>query len=245
MSSEGISVSEMNLDNSVVTFSGLAFPLRLRYIMERSVDLKSASTVWNSTNNTNSFNFLIASAKDAKVATKTSGSGAYALETIMGFSSFYSANSPVEAAATFFCAPGACTHWTNETGNVKIGKPLTEAVWRTNHAFNPLAMQTQEPLFNDTVFRYDLMHDIFVDLQSRNVLIDEKVAVAIVATLGTKGKNFNSCDPQYFSRGENVMSIAYAPTGLRLYIAWEQGGTQWRPAACNPYVLIDFARWIK
>jgi hypothetical protein len=244
MGSMGISVSEMNLDNDVVTFSGLAFPLRLRYVLEHSTDLKSAVAAWQSTNNTNSFNFLIGSAQDAI----QKQNAALALETIMGYTGFFQANSPVEASATFYCAPGKCS-WTNQTGNVHIGQPIAEAVWRTNHGFDPKVMATQEPLFNDTVFRYDLMHDIFADLQSKKALVDDTTAVSIAATLGTKGPNFMSCDPSNF-HGENVMSIAYAP-GPRpgnkfghLFVAWEQGGDAWRPAACNAYVQIDFDRWV-
>ena len=67
----------------------------------------------------------------------------------------------------------------------------------------------QEPLFNDTVFRYMLQHDLFNALQGTQ--IDDLIAVSIVATLGTKGKNFLSCDPSNFANGENVMSIAYMP----------------------------------
>ncbi len=98
----------MNLDNSVVTFSGVPFPLRFRMVLEQGLqkkicfmisshslfiasDLASAMRVWNSTNNTNSFNFLIGSASDEK---------AFALETIRGFTQQYADNSPVEAAAT-------------------------------------------------------------------------------------------------------------------------------------------------
>jgi hypothetical protein len=59
------------------------------------------------------------------------------------------------------CAWAACASatglagdgWTNATGVVPIGAPLPEAVWRTNHGFAPTVMATQEPLFNDTVFR--------------------------------------------------------------------------------------------
>jgi len=245
MSSLGITTSEMNLDNSLVTFNGLAFPLRLRYVLERSMDLNSAMGVWNSTNNTNSFNFLIGSAVDAM-----KGNGAFALETIMGYTSVYGANNEKEIQSTYYCAQNDCKGWTNETGVIHIGHPITEAVWRSNHAFDSTIMNTQESLFNDTVFRYDLMHDLFVDLQSNNQLIDDQVAVAIVATLGTKGPNFMSCDPTNFPNGENVMSIAYAP-GPRddisknghFYVAWEQGGN-WRPAACNPYVLFSFDQWL-
>lgn len=153
MSDSGVSVSEMNLDNNVVTFNGLAFPLRLRYVLEQATDLASAMTVWNATNNTNSFNFLIASASDGAVAGKDA---AYALETIRGFTQQYGANSPIEAAATYQCPGRTCHGWTNQTGTVRIGFPLPEAVWRSNHAFSPKIMQTQEPLFNDTIWRYNL-----------------------------------------------------------------------------------------
>jgi len=171
------------------------------------------------------------------------------LETIIDYTAFYGANSPVEKSAKFFCGPGDCS-WTNQIGDVSIGNPLPEAVWRTNHAFDPLIMSTQEPLFNDTIFRYNLMHDLISGLENEQKIIDDVTAVSIVATLGTKGKNFLSCDPENFKNGENIMSIMYAP-GARetskygyLYVAWEQGGKNWRPAACNQYVLLDFDQWM-
>lgn len=247
MSGKGITVSEMNLDNDKVTFSGLPFPLRLRYVMEHSTDLASATAAWKSTNNTNSFNFLIGSSYDAN----SKQNGALVLETIMDYTSFYQANSAVEAAATYDCPPHKCS-WTNQNGTIHIGRPAPEAVWRSNHAFDPRIMSTQESLFNDTVFRYDLMADIFADLKTKKVAIDDAAAVSIAATLGTKGPNFYSCDTSNFPHGENVMSITYAP-GPRgatsafghLFISWEQGGSAWRPAACNPYVMIDFNKWVK
>jgi hypothetical protein len=244
ISSAGITVSEMNLDNSQVTFNGLAFPLRLRYVLEHAADLESAMGLWNSTSNTNSFNFLIGSASDA-----SSGNGAYALETILDYTAVFPANSPVERDSVYLCPPGNCTSWTNQVGVVHIGKPLPEAVWRSNHGMNPRVMATQEPLFNDTVFRYDLMFEIFEYLQDSNRLIDDSIAVQIVASLGTKGPNFLTCE-QSFDHGENVMSIAYAPgpradaAGGMIYAAWENfSGAHWRPAACSPYVQIDLTPW--
>ena len=81
ISAAGLTVSEMNLDNNRVTFSGLPFPLRLRKVLEDSSDLASARAVWKATNNTNSFNFLIGSAADAATP---GADGANALETIRG-----------------------------------------------------------------------------------------------------------------------------------------------------------------
>ena len=177
MSQAGITTSEMNLDNDVVTFAGMPFPLRLRAILEQSTDLHSAMVVWNSTHNTNSFNFLIGSAADVA----RGQGGALALETIMGYTAVFPADSPVERAATYLC-PNAtsCAKWTNKIGVVRIGAPLAEAVWRSNHGFNPRVMATQEPLFNNTVFRYNLMHDVFAQLQAAQARVDAETAVRIV-----------------------------------------------------------------
>jgi len=243
--SAGLMVPEMNLDNEVVTFNGMSFVLRLRAVLENASTLQTAMALWNSTNNTNSFNFLIASAAD---------NAAYALETIRGFTQQYAANSPVEQAATVQC-PGSgwygaydCHGWTNETGAVRIGATLSEAVYRSNHAFSPTIMRTQEPLFNDTVFRYMLQHDLISALTGTP--IDDVLAVSVAASLGTKGRNFLTC-AQSYEHGENVMSISYAPSTVAadnyFYIAWEEGkGSQvpWVPAACKSYVRFDFSSWM-
>ena len=260
MNEVGITTSEMNLDNDVVTFSGVPFPWRLRLVLEGATDLHSAMNVWNATNNTNSFNFLVASAPDALrikqeeelgVAAPGAGSAAFALETIMGFTAVFPANSTVELDATYDCVGDACKKWTSQTGIVHIGKPIPEAVWRTNHGLAPRVMATQEPLFNNTVFRYDLMNHLFVSLAEEGQLIDDTTAVQVVSTLGIKGVNYLTCDQDL--DGDNIMSIAYAPgprdgttTGVgHLYIAWESySGAAWRPAACSPYVPIDFADWV-
>ncbi len=95
-----------------------------------------------------------------------------------------------------------------------------------------------------------LQHDLFSALSGTP--IDDVTAISIVATLGTKGVNFLSCDRGNFAHGENVMSISYMP-GKRIspkisqrgyfFAAWEQGkgsNVAWSPAACNAYVLFDF-----
>jgi hypothetical protein len=106
------------------------FPLPLHLRAYTGVDLETAMTAWNATNNTNSFNFMIGSAPDALAGRN----GAFALETIRDFTAVFADNSGVERDATFLCGGKVnCTKWTNQTGEVKIGKPLPEAVWRTNH----------------------------------------------------------------------------------------------------------------
>jgi hypothetical protein len=247
MSRAGVTTSEMNLDNSRVTIAaanGLPFPMRLRDVLENAHDLQSAMRVWNATNNTNSFNFLIGSAADG---------AAYALETEYRFTAQFPANSPIERASFYDCGQPphvdpTCAKWAppGSTGKVRIGFPVRDAVWRTNHGLNPTIMATQEPLFNDTVFRYNLLHSLFVGYENANQLIGDADAVAIVATLGIKGENFLTCNQPL--RGDNIMSIAYRPGAQRMYVAWERGsgtgaGGQWRPAACAPYVRLDMQRW--
>mmetsp|Transcript_45809 Transcript_45809/g.108090 ORF Transcript_45809/g.108090 Transcript_45809/m.108090 type:complete len:177 (+) Transcript_45809:3-533(+) len=175
---------------------------------------------------------------------------------MMGFTAQFPDDSPIERTATFPCTDAKtdqCSGWTNATGNVHIGRPLPHAVWRSNHGMHPNIMATQEPLFNDTMFRYDLMADIFSGLEAAGRLIDDQTAVDVVATLGTKGRNFLTCDQEL--SGDNVMSIAYLPgprgqnnnaTSLgSFYVAWESGASDtWRPAACSPYVRFDLEPWL-
>lgn len=233
MNIEGISTSEMNLDNNMTTFSGLPFPLRLRYILERATNLETAMTLWNATNNTNSFNFLLGSSADSE---------AYALETVRHFTAVFPADSPMEAAATYPCGvepnvDPTCKKWTNQTGDVRIGFPLPEAVWRTNHGLNPQIMRTQEPLFNNTVFRYNLFHELFEGYQAANISIGDVEAVSIVASLGIKGANYLTCQ-QFLLDGDNILSVVYVPGEQRFFVAWEDGsGSTWRPAACAPAYL--------
>jgi hypothetical protein len=260
MSSAGLSVAEMNLDNSLTTFDGPPFPLRLRMVLEQATDLASAKAVWTATNNTDSMNYMIASAKEnAAFAIEAIGGHFSAAPPHTAFSGFFTADDPVERAATCSVSPkgagGTCGDGFPQvpaSGGVKrIGKPLPEAVWRTNHAVHPTVMAHQEPLFNDTTFRYELLHGLFTGLEAAQTPIDEHVAVRMAATLGIKGPNFLSCDPAQFTDdyASNTMSIVYAPGSGFAYAAWEDAtpeGTAWRPAACNTYVRIDLERfWAK
>merc|ERR1711920_382596 len=82
--------------------------------------------------------------------------------------------------------------------------------------------------------------------QVKEVPITAEHAIYIASALGIKGPNFFSCDPNQFSDGSNIMSIAYEPAvgGGHAYVAWEDGsGDSWIPAACTTYVHLDFARW--
>jgi hypothetical protein len=244
-------------------FDGPPFPMRLRMVLERASSLAEARAVWEASNNTDSMNYLIASANDA---------AAYAIEAIGGrfgaqpphaaYSAFFTDDDPTEAGAT--CAVGETAGGTCgggfpdhpvASGLKHIGRPLREAVWRTNHAVHPLVMATQEPLFNDTGARYDLLHDLIDGHAASGRKIGDTEAVAIAATLGIKGPDFYSCDPAQFKHGEHVMSVVYAPGAAaapaaeragHAWVAWEDATPsleEWRPAACNAYVRIDFARF--
>ena len=74
-------------------------------------------------------------------------------------------------------------------------------------------MATQEPLFNDTTFRYALLRTLFDGhAAARDHAIDDAAAVGIAATLGIKGPDFYSCDPAQFTEdATHVMSVVYVP----------------------------------
>jgi len=252
MSSTGITVSEMNLDNSRTSFDGPPFPLRLRMVLERASTLEEARAIWDATNNTDSMNYLLASGREKS---------AIAIETVADFSAYYTANDPIEAAAT--CLENASqpghTGGTCGTGfpdlpykdGVKsIGMPMAEALWRSNHAVHPKLMPTQEPLFNDTTFRYTKLAEMFNGYEKNNQLIGEEEAVAIGATVAIKGPNFLSCDKEQFKNehATNILSAVYVPAGQdtassnsRAWVAWEDGSglEAWRPAACNTFIGFD------
>ena len=121
-------------------------------------------------------------------------------------------------------------------------------MFRTNHAVHPTLMATQEPLFNDTTFRYQLLRKKIEDASAGGAM-DDAAAVQVAASLGIKGPDFLSCDPAQFGGGDNIMSIVYAPADAapndtaRAWVAWEDRDADgvWRPAACNAYVKVDLA----
>jgi len=253
----GITTSEMNLDNSRTTFSGLVFPLRLRYVLENAHNLETAMSVWNATNNTDSMNYLISSAADGE---------AYALEAIgpsrtggsVSYTGQFPANSPIEANAAYDCGQPphvdpTCAGWVappqQPVGRVPIGSPLPHAVWRTNHGLNPVVMATQEPLFNDTIYRYRLFHDLFTGFEAAQTRINDTHAVEIVATLGIKGDDFFTCEGRLSPHGSKViLSVVYVPAEQRFFVAWEAGKdgggeANWRPASCMPYALVNLDDW--
>lgn len=212
-------------------------------------------------------NFMIASAADRAALAIEAIGGAFAPEPPhAAFSAFFRADDPREANATCAVGPsgaaGTCGDGFPDTpsvaGRKSIGAPLGEAVWRTNHAVHPTVQAHQEPLFNDTSYRYQLLRRLFDEAEQAAARgarrIDDEAALGIAATLGIKGPNFFSCDPAQFAdpSATHVMSVVYAPRieadgareKARAWVAWEDStpdGAGWRPAACNPYIAVDLA----
>lgn len=58
MSHAGITVSQTNLDNAMVNFDGIAWPVRLRQLLAEASTLEDAETLWSANSNTAAFNFL-------------------------------------------------------------------------------------------------------------------------------------------------------------------------------------------
>lgn len=73
-----------------------------------------------------------------------------------------------EAAATYSPGGGAAP--------VPIGSPLREAVWRTNHGYDPVIRKhyewSQSPKA-DSIVRYMLIHDALKDYHANNTQISE------------------------------------------------------------------------
>jgi len=225
MSNAGLTVHEAADDNKMETLEGFGWALRLRAIMENADDHLSAMTYWNSTNNTMGLNHGIGSSKD---------NAFIALETKATYTAQFGADDPREA--------------NYQVNGVQYGYPLPEALWRTNHGFDPVflstAMYTQpDP---DTQNRYMLLHDSFVSYQSQNQLISDYQAVNITAVVGAKGgstyDSFLTCD--HASSGTNIISAVYLPSQKMMYVAFENGHASTHvPACCNYYVKIDMSKW--
>eukprot|EP01125_Pyxidicula_operculata_P012821 TRINITY_DN4222_c0_g1_i1.p1 TRINITY_DN4222_c0_g1~~TRINITY_DN4222_c0_g1_i1.p1 ORF type:complete len:539 (+),score=86.22 TRINITY_DN4222_c0_g1_i1:198-1619(+) len=241
ISAAGLTVHEAGNDMNEFgeTFNGFTWSLRLRYIMENAKDLNSALKIWQSTNNTLGMNHLITSASDL-----ATGHPARALETRAGYTAYFMDNDPREASLK----------WTDpKTGKVyNLGAPLQEAVWRTNHGYDPsiVAVQDEMTKYNDdSSLRYNILHDSIAYYASVNKKIGYYEAINITSLVGDKGENFFVCPPVGSSEpGTNIMSIMFMPRNVlnggtdrsSMYVAWGRGsGSDWTAASCNTYLYFD------
>lgn len=226
MSAEGITVHETGVDSRKETFDGFPWVLRLRFIMEHAVDLASAQALWEATNNTLGMNHGIGAARDNRFL---------ALETRAGHTAYFGAMDPREAAY--------------EINGTKYGAPLRDAVWRTNHAYDPdiVSYEMDRKPDGDSVTRYFLLHDALVAYGTNNA-IGPLEAVNLTAIVGDKGastrESFLSCAQA--AGGINILSVTYHPGSLTAYAAFEEGrDAQHVPACCGSYVRMDLSQWLK
>jgi hypothetical protein len=186
MSSAGISVHEMGNDVNTVTFLGFPWTLRLRYIMSRAENLNQALTIWKNTQNTLGMNHMLASASDL-----SSGHPAVALETMKGFTAFFYDNDPREAAL--------------HVKGVQMGQALPDAVWRTNHGYDPTIVKHElgpaKP-GDDSFVRYWILHDSFQYYENVQKPIGFYEAINVTSILGDKGgsrrESFYNCPVRIF-----------------------------------------------
>jgi len=227
MSSKGITVHEANLEEDQITFGGFPWVLRLRYVMENAANLAEAYLLWEHTNNTVGFNHMIGSGADAKSMVE---------ETMSGYTAYFLDDDPREAAATF-----------NQSGTlVQLGFPLKEAVYRTNHGYDPKIRENYE--WNQSpsswsMTRYMMFYNGFNYYSDAGIQLGELEAVNMTAIVGDKSSQhpylcLNNTD------GSNVLSATYHPSANIMYVAWEDGtGNTWRPACCSTYVKFDMTQF--
>jgi len=229
MSAAGLTTHEANLESKKDSFRGFPWLIRLRYVMETAADLAGALAAWGATNNTVGFNHMVGSAADR---------AAVVLETHAGFAApFHADDAGENASAIVDPVSGATIR----------GATLPEAVWRTNHGFAPQTvanyMWNGTHAYNDSNTRYHLIHGALAAYEAAGTKVGPQQIVDATSLVGQKGPDYATCAAPY-KGGSNVLSVAFAPAAKTLYAAWEDGANStWTPAACSPYVALDFSRW--
>ncbi|EGD76165.1 hypothetical protein PTSG_00872 [Salpingoeca rosetta] len=224
ISAAGITVHEAGDDTRNVTLNGFAWSLRLRALMEEAKNMDDALSFWKRTRNTMGMNHGVGSAADNKFL---------AMETEEDYTAYFFDNDPREAN---FVVDGK--HY---------GFPLKDAVWRTNHGYDPTfrADGFSSHPGTDSFNRYLLLHDTFLGYETASVAISDVQAVNLTAVVGDKGgssrDSFLSC--QNAAQGSNIISATFKPstTGhATMYLAFENGHKdQHVPACCNNYIKFD------
>eukprot|EP01012_Entosiphon_sulcatum_P035677 TRINITY_DN4530_c0_g1_i1.p1 TRINITY_DN4530_c0_g1~~TRINITY_DN4530_c0_g1_i1.p1 ORF type:complete len:483 (+),score=95.83 TRINITY_DN4530_c0_g1_i1:53-1501(+) len=219
-----LTVHEAGDDNQRETFEGIPWVLRLRLVMERATNLQEAQAVWLATNNTMGMNLAIGSAADRKLL---------GMETCANYTASFFDNDPREAKLVV----------NNET----IGAPMPNAVWRTNHAYDPTWLSTAAYKLpsSSSIKRYFLLHDTIKLYETTNTPIGPLQAVNITAIPAAKGHSFTTCGAPAVN-GSNIISAAYHPAGLKMWVAFENTDAQGlhQPAACMPYIEFDVSQWL-
>eukprot|EP01132_Coremiostelium_polycephalum_P004340 gene4340-5432_t len=232
ISSQGIFTAESDNDSNLVTFKGLSWSLRLRYIMEHAQNIDEAKQLWESTNNTMGMNHMLSSANEAS----TNPHPALALETMKGYTAFFTDNDPNELYI-----------YTDPKTKLKtqMGYPLPEAVYRTNHGYDSIIRANQYQLptpTDDSMIRYMLFPEIFNDYQNAGKLIGELESINITSILGAKSNDENFFDCSQADVGTNVISAAFHFANRVMYVAYEEGTKENRICACcGTFVKVDLS----
>lgn len=190
MSATGLTLHEANLEELQISFEGFPWTLRIRFIMEFAKDIASARQLWDSTNNTVGFNHMIASAPDAVQYRKDKrhSTVALALETMYQYTAYFPDNDARSVRVThaqlqlsenilYLCRESEAEYSPSDgSPAVHIGSPLPEAVWRTNHGYDPKIREnyewSQDP-HSWSVRRYMLIHDALVYYNDTETQIGE------------------------------------------------------------------------
>jgi len=233
MNSKGVSVHEANLESNQETFRGFPWVLRLRYIMENAKNINEGWALWESTNNTVGFNHMIASSTDVEATNH----GALAIETMAHYNAYFLDDDPREAGAVYYDA--------DLSEDIPIGFPMKEALWRTNHGYDPVIREhymwrgTHALRWSEK--RYMFAYESFMYYQNQGIAINHNDAINITAILGDKGSTAYHCPDS--ATGSNIISVTFHPGGQEFWASWENGsGDNWRPAACNNYVHFDLSQ---
>ena len=139
--------------------------------------------------------------------------------------------------------------WGGGQAAAEGGDPRPEAVFRTNHGFDPETVAHYQ--WNGTGAdrnsqeRYALFPELFDQVPAGQFgALD---AVRTAAVLGQKGADYWQCGGAgTYGSADNVISSAFAPApgAGALYAAWEVGsGPSWVPACCSAFVRLDLADW--
>lgn len=229
MSSQGLTVHEANLESKLDTFQGFPWLLRLREVMAKSKNINEARKIWDNTNNTVGFNHMIGSTND---------NSAIVMETMKGYTAYFESMDNRELNAI-----------DPQTGEI-YGYPLSNALYRTNHGYDNVTKDNYQwygyHAYENSKERYKTIYDYFVNYETNNIKIGAAEAVTVTSAIGIKGdgSDENNCNPNLYLKGANILSVTYEPSSRILYAAFEdKSGTQWIPAACNPYVKIDMNQW--
>jgi len=229
MSSKGLTVHEANLEEDRISFAGFPWVLRLRYVMENALNLAEAYMVWEHTNNTVGFNHMIGSASDAKSMVE---------ETMFDYTAYFTDDDPREAAATY------TDPQTKQT--VQIGFPMKNAVYRTNHGYDPVIRKNYEWSQGPSSWsmeRYMMFYDGFTYYEQAGIQIGDAEAINMTAIVADKGSDHPYlCEDN--NDGSNVLSVVFHPGQDVMYVAWEDGtGDSWRPACCSSYVKFNMTQF--